>query len=65
LLFLLDINDLPLAINGSVIPNPFSNNKSLIIMDKNLHVLDSKQSANLYAIYNKKFYIKWDLGFLL
>jgi hypothetical protein len=52
LLFLVYINDLPLALDESVMPIPFADDTSLIVMDKNLDILDTKLSANLQIAYN-------------
>jgi hypothetical protein len=52
LLFLLYINDLPLAIDGSPMPILFADDTSLIVTDKKLEILDTKLSANLQTVYN-------------
>jgi hypothetical protein len=41
------MNDLPLAINGSAMPFLFDDDTSLIVMDKKLDIIDTKESANL------------------
>jgi hypothetical protein len=52
LLFLLYINDLPLAIDGSTTSILFADDTSLIATDKNLDILDTKLSENLQLAYN-------------
>jgi hypothetical protein len=52
LLFLLYINDLPLAIDGPAKVILFAGDTSLSVTDKNLEILNTKLSANLRIVYN-------------
>jgi hypothetical protein len=52
LLFLLYINDLPLAIDGSTTSILFADDTSLTATDKNLDILDTKLSEHLQLAYN-------------
>jgi hypothetical protein len=52
LLFILYVNDLPLAIDGSSTSILFTDDTSLIVTDKNLDILDTKLSENLQLAYN-------------
>jgi hypothetical protein len=50
LLFLLYINDLPLATDESIMPILFADDTSLIVTDKNPDILDAKLSVNLQIV---------------
>jgi sarcosine oxidase/L-pipecolate oxidase len=51
LLFLLYINDLPLAVDGPATLILFADNTSLLVMDINLNILNTKLSANVQIVY--------------
>jgi hypothetical protein len=50
LLFLLYINDLPLAADESVMPILFADDTSLMVMDRNPVILDAKLCVNLQIV---------------
>jgi hypothetical protein len=52
LVFLVYINDVPLALDESIMPILFADDTSLIFTDKNLDILYTKLSANLQIVYN-------------
>jgi hypothetical protein len=52
LLYLLYINDFPLAIDGPARLILFADDTSLLVTDKNPDILNTKLSANLQIVYN-------------
>jgi hypothetical protein len=51
-LFLIYINDLPLAINNSSVPILFADDTSILVTDKNLDMLDSILSVVFQIVIN-------------